>query len=451
MHKELFDSGFYGKVYSWLIPEEKSPWEHYVEYGKSRDLLCSEYYDSVLVDMLKDCCKDSDCFSSYVADDSMSTVNFLIELFPVLGDSAYVNKNNKNMRVSFFWKKIVEKISILLGFGRYCGTSFIVKYKNIKMSSRMAFPIVVRFGADHEIKFEGSSAVLRAIDIDEPVSMPRLPHGFWDWFVEFKRVAELVSYSMSISEPDSFKIAERIMLNLYPSREVFAPLFMIEMLEGNLAENEGRMRVSVAFKGYPEYDNLPMKKYVESSKTVIDRCGALDLFFPKRKIFYDAMFWKRLLISGELRDFPKLCSSHPVVLLASDYFNDLGQRWNIDCYCHVKIAPRMSHYNRYSILDDLKKNIDSVRPKSNKKPIVIMQCGGSLGYWLMMKLNDWDDNVFYLDFGQALSGWFLDHPSLVEAQWLCIYARKIIENNCLEGYYRDLLSDNYDRWLKQLS
>jgi hypothetical protein len=204
---------------------------------------------------------------------------------------------------------------------------------------------------------------------------------------------------------------------------------------------------AVAFKGYPTWDNrlfLGNKSNPESSRQIKHFA---ELFNPDDEV-YDATLWKRWVISGALKDFPGLCRSRHVFLVGPQQFSDLGRRWELSRFTHIKIPDANTHSQRHVVLKRVIDSIegvtrDTINNHSNPAPIVLFQCGGSMGYWSISRLFERYPNIFFIDLGQAFDGWYMDKEKPRNTVFCQLYSLKIIENMNSDGYYTDLLGDHY--------
>ena len=100
---------------------------------------------------------------------------------------------------------------------------------------------------------------------------------------------------------------------------------------------------------------------------------------------------------------------------------------------------------RWDIFNHIRHAVDAAKAycESNKsaKPIVLTQCGGSLAYWLICRLHALYPDIFYIDLGQALNGWFFDHHELPDYPWMNIFKDSVIKNCRLESYYDHIKGD----------
>lgn len=279
---------------------------------------------------------------------------------------------------------------------------------------------------------------------DQPFALARLPHGFWDSLAMREhyraRIAGAVT-DRDIAAAHIDTLANRLCDEVYPRRGVFAEHFLDEML-GDISHmpKDDRFLNAVAFKGYPTAD----ERLFARSKSLAPMTGRLDFFgkhFDPSRPLYDAMVWKRWLVSGALSALPELVRDRPVILLGADRLNSLGTRWHLTHFLHVTIPAEGSYVFRFEILDRCREAIDEAvgiaRARNTKHPVFILQ-GGSFACWLIHRLFRTNPDIFYIDLGQALHAWFWDIPEIELAPWGERYGRTIVENCNLGRYYEEL-------------
>lgn len=286
--------------------------------------------------------------------------------------------------------------------------------------------------------------LLRRLTLDRPFAFARLPHGIWDSLFMRKHYRERIAGAIArrdIAAAQIDTLASRFCDEIYPRRGVFAEHFLDEFLMDIAAlPDDDRFLNAVAFKGYPTAD----ERLFARSKTLAPMAARLDFFGkhldPARPL-YDAMVWKRWLISGALSVLPELVRDRPVILLGADRLHSLGVRWKLPHFLHVKIPPALSQTLRFGILDRCRAAVDEAveiaRARNTKRPVFILQ-GGSFAYWLIYRLFKINPDIFYIDLGQALHAWFWDIPDVELAPWGERYGRTIVENCNLGPYYEEL-------------
>lgn len=197
---------------------------------------------------------------------------------------------------------------------------------------------------------------------------------------------------------------------------------------------------AIAFKGYPTWDeNIFPPRFSENERE--ERMAIMAQFFNPHEPLFDASLLKRYLISGDLKGLPALCRQRHMILVASDIFSDLDRRWNLERFSHICIHRALSQKYRWDLLKRIKKAIDDAVPQASPRPIVLTQCGGSLAFWLINHLFEYRSDLFYIDLGQALNGWFFDSKDLNEHDWSRYYKDSVIKNCSLESYYLNLGCD----------
>lgn len=307
-------------------------------------------------------------------------------------------------------------------------------------------------GKKYALRVPEPEMLLGRLREDRPYAYARLPHGFWDclWQLDTARAAIAADPgTRDAPREQRDALAARLCAKRYPATAAaFAPHFLDEVLADiPVHAREPDFLRAVAFSGYPTYREKAIGNHSARGRALTALVAA---HFAPEEPLYDAMLWKRMLISGHLKELPALCRERPVVLVTSRYFADLPNRWRLERFHHVVIPPSDSHWERHEILERTKAALSRFTAPGTPSPIVLTQCGGSLAFWLITRLYAGLPRAFYLDLGQALDGWFFDNAEIRVYRWMKVYTRSVIANCELEPYYRRLKGSSYDEWFSSL-
>lgn len=425
MAHSIFDKKFYESIYKNNIKQNIDPIDHFLNEGIDIGFLPSQNCDYTLFKFM---------FPNLsVEDHTLLMVNKKIKIDHVLYNDPIFQKLIK-------FKKLRNKKRIPN------------KGKDSSLNAKSAVGFskerLLNISKNIKIKIPESNFFINKIKNNEPFTFARIPHGFWDSLIIRDKIQSIIEEdgrSKSLNQYELKMLSARIALKLQPFNGAYTELFIDEVLEvvdRNCAyENHF---LSIAFNGYPTWDEQTFMGS-HDQEMVQERIKLIKTFFPGRDYFYDARQWKRLLLSGDLKNFPEYCRDKHVILVASKLFSELGARWKLDSFSHIQIPIELSQWHRWRLL----KLIENEIKKTNKCSVVLTQCGGSLAFWLFNRLFSKHSDAFFIDFGQALNGWFLD-KNLPVFEWMRIYQKSIIINNRLEDFYKKIIGNKYQDWYNRL-
>lgn len=427
----IFNEDFYRKTYGEHIENAQSPLDHFLDPGLANGFLPSPDFDPALYRLLTPACGDLNPVVHYL--DKGGPAPTIEEILPNFKSFAKHRNAAKSPRLP--------------------EDAELNRKHSVKISQARILPLTVK-GVDYQLLIPEPDFFLDRLQSDQPFAFARLPHGFWDALLLKEHIEDVLAddpRAKILSAPERSALAARIGMKLQPHHGAFAERFMDDVCaEISTHADNPDFFLSIAFNGFPTWDEqFFLRRHTEKMQE--ERLDLLAKTFTPEQRLYDARQWKRLLIAGDLRHLPEICSRRHVILVASDYFADLGNRWRLKEFSHICIPRALSQWHRWELLARLKDSIQRAKSASGQQPpVVLMQCGGSLAFWLISRLFSHDPEVFYLDLGQALNGWFFDKEIELYV-WTVIYARPVIENCGLAPYYRNLIGDEFEAWFASLS
>jgi hypothetical protein len=435
----LFDEEFYTSNYQEDIGPDENPWQHFLNKGLDSGFRPSKRFDPVLYKILK--FKES------------GSVEQLLEQYSNNEDKDRLKFDSTN------FQKIIPHFSDInitpkLLYDSHLDVSQDDFKKNVEHAARFSEKGETTFSHannTYKLIIPEPQFFLNKILKNEPFAAARLPHGFWDYLSLIKDVEKNFSNSIIpglLNEAELESITVRFLGEHFPNLGAIKENFTHEVLDKIDSNKEKKnFFTAIAFKGYPTWDNrlfLGNKNNPESSRQIKH---FTEYFNPDDEI-YDATLWKRWVISGALKGLPDLCRSRQVFLVGPQQFSDLGRRWELSRFTHIKIPDSNTHAQRHVVL---KRAIDSIEGvtrdtlnnHSNPAPIVLFQCGGSLAFWSISRLFEKYPGIYFIDMGQALDGWYMDQDKIRSTIGSRLYGLQIIENLNSDGYYTNLLGDDY--------
>ena len=424
----LFDTAYYRTTYGHWIPEGEDPLRHFLETGLDRGYLPSADFDPVLYKMLVPECGSDNPLLHCLASGVPFRPPPLRELFP---DAAAAMSLKGNPREEPHVGRSHDYAAHAANAGE--------------------LPFIAD-GHRYALKIPPPGTFLDRLRIDQPFAYVRLPHGFWDalWMLD---VAEACIASdargRDLVAMQRRALAIRLCGSLHATHGAFAPSFIDEVL-ADLPVHAGHPDFfrAVSFKGYPTFDEDVFGNRTVPPRDAVGRIFAR--YFRPEETLYDGTLWKRLLIAGHLGELPELCRNRPVVLIASKPFSQLDVRWQLDDFTFIPIPMRLTQWQRQDLLARTSSVVAAACARSNRPPIVLTRCGGSLAQWVITRLFIEHPKVFYLDVGQALGGWYFDALEPSGAAWSRVYAYSVVTNCHLESYYRARMGARYTEWLDAL-
>jgi hypothetical protein len=429
----LFDPEFYRQTYAAELDGWDDPLEHFLAAGLARGFVPRKDFDPVLYRALVPECGDANPLLHSLASGSAFAPPALSDLFTRTVSSLPAVKGSPDLQLQR-------------------NRAYARKAAQVR-----ELPFTVQ-GERYALKVPEPSLLLRRFRLDRPFAFARLPHGVWDTFWQLDTAEQALladERTRDLPAAQLGALAARVCLARYgdsakfDNNGNFAPQF-VEEVKASISVHAARpefMR-AVAFLGYPTFKEVAIGSESSPRGSALLRLFAAH--FQAGETVHDAMWPKRLLIAGHLRHLPDLCRDRPVVLVASRYFQDLASRWRLPTFTHVEIPPKLAQWQRWDLLGRATEAVAEARARGGRPPVVLTQCGGALSYWLITRLFSKFDDVFYLDLGQALDGWFFDLAELRVYRWMKVYCRSVIAHCRLEPYYRELKGDAYDDWFASL-
>jgi hypothetical protein len=429
----LFDPQFYRQTYGHLLSESDDPLEHFLSTGLAKGLLPSRQFDPALYRLLVPGCGDANPLLHCLTSDAPFEPPALTALFPAAASKLPAVKGSPDLQL-----------------------------EQNRAYARKAMDIrELRFiaeGRQYTLRIPEREFLRERFSADRPFAFARLPHSFWDtlWQVDLARQGlQHDPRTAVLSDAQRDALALRLCQARYGDGDKFdnngdfAPQFLEEVLAGiPLHAADPDFMRSVAFLGYPTYRQIAIGSQDNPRGAALRRLFAAR--FGHGETLYDAMWPKRMLISGQLGELPALCRGRPVILVTSSTFHDLNVRWRLEDFTHVVIPPRLTQWQRWDLLARTLDAVEQARARGGRRPVVLTRCGGELAYWLFTRTFARQRDAFYIDLGQVLEGWYFDSPDLRFYRWSKVYARAVIENCRLEPYYRSLKGPDYDRWFAGL-
>lgn len=302
-----------------------------------------------------------------------------------------------------------------------------------------------------------SDTFLGKINENRGFAVLKYPHGLWTTLRLFYEARNFMINSgicknLNFQEVNNgaIRLIRQCLPKNIQQRDIFVEGFLPQIIEDMRRPFSQDLWVGVSFKGAPTLDNrvflIPGQNSLNDSM-----CKAMaDIFlehFTPADFLYDGTLFKRWMISGALKNLPKLLIKHPVALVGPACFSNTGTRWKLPSYSLIKIPFHGSFSIRYNIL----KRVQEFMKEHGDEPylpVIIFHCGGSLAAWLIRRLHSEFPNSMLWDFGQSLITWHLDEALYSYAPWMKIYKRALVENNSLETMYKEIAGNNFDEWLK---
>jgi hypothetical protein len=422
----IFDAKFYAETYGHLFADGQDPLDYFVSVGLRQDHLPCAAFDPVLYRVLVPACGDTPPLLHFMAGNAAYRPPTLDDVFPAAASGIPKVKASPDLNVARNRAYAPHAMDI----------------------REMAFEAQ---GQRYVLKVPPPEALLGRIASERPFAYARLPHGYWDCLWQREIALDTLARderTHGLTADQRTALATQLCDARYPASGGFTPMFLDEVLAEIPvhAANPDFLR-AVAFAGYPTFKEVAVGAATPRGRALARLVAA---HFKPGEALYDAMYWKRMLISGHLKVLPELCRARPVVLVASEYFSDLASRWRLHRFEHVCIPPSRSQALRRSLLERLRAALAAASAAGGSAPIVLMQCGGSLAFWLISRLYAEFPRAFYLDLGQALDGWFFDRHEIRVYRWMKVYTRSVIEHCGLEPYYRELKGASYDEWFRGL-
>lgn len=423
----LFDPLFYQKTYPGELAGWDDPLEHFLAVGLPRGYLPSADFDPVLYRILVPECGDANPLLHYLDAGLPFQPPAVREVFAQV--AAQLPRFDRTRDLELERNRAYARSAMQI--------------------REMPF---AAGGRKYALRVPEAEVLLGRLREDRPFAFARLPHGFWDSLWQLDEAKSKVAADprgRRLPPAQREALAMRLCTQRYPrAAAAFAGQFLQEVLADIPvhADRPDFLR-AVAFSGFPTFRESAI---AANSPRGIALTSLVAAHFRPDEPLYDAMIWKRMLMAGQLKELPRLCRDHPVVLITSGYFSELPERWQLERFHHVVIPPAHSQGRRREILERARAAVSAATSHGSSAPIVLTQCGGSLAFWFITRLFAEFPRAFYLDLGQALDPWFLDvlPANIRSSRWLRTHASSIIANCGLEDYYRRLQGDG---WRESLS
>lgn len=304
----------------------------------------------------------------------------------------------------------------------------------------------------HALQVPDGLMFLDRLRTDRPFAFARLPHGLWDGLIHRDEACERLAEDdgLSFLSPLARRsLATRVVGAFLPANGIFFGSFLEELEQLVQAHrHHPAFHRAVAFKGYPTPDEGLFLGWGQAARQLA--IGQFARFFEPSDVVFDATLWKRMAVDGSLAELPERCRGRHVILVASDLFGGLDDRWELPSFSHVVIPRQRSHCIRWELEQRLGDLLRAAGDGSGPRPIVLTQCGGSLAFWLIARLFRTWPEVFAVDLGQALNAWFLDVPDIPVTPWMHVYRPTIVRTPGFASFYRDRLGGAFQAWLATL-
>lgn len=381
-----FDEAFYRRSYGGLIPPGRSALEHFMETGWRDGLLASPLFDPIVYKILRPLRWHQNPLLDAILMNDTAEYRDVASLFSDLGLDQIEMTIRYASRVRSEWTTNAAMITENRDRSVHIGSG------NIR----------------YELRNPDPQTVFARFEKNRPFCFARLPHGFWDDFASCHGVSETLradSRCRLLNREELFNLSGRLLgsSRMDTSNQCYEGFF--SEIERDLLDNprDEDFWTALSLKGLPTFDD---GMYGFHEADVADRIAVLNRFFVPADTLYDAMLWKRWVLSGDMARLPNVLKDHPVIVIGPSQFRSLGEKWHLSRFCHIEIPEDFSHLVRQQMLVALEKTLKAMRAEpTGKHPVVLFQCSGELSYWLMRRLRTPYPDVFYIDIGQALDLW----------------------------------------------
>lgn len=471
-YKEFFDASWYGATYRDAIAEGQDPLDHYLSQGARLGFLPSPDFDPVLYKI---------AYPADVSSDAEPLTSFLTQ-GRLRGREPKIHAQEflpcpqpwsaKLPPVPLTWSQRLLKL-LRLGHDKTAvpltrDEHVVALLAPLRMTSAEAR----RFAEAGRVQCSHAGRTYTLIQPDcfqflehirhgEPFALTRKAHGIWIYLRQLELTLELIQNRFpgaNLSREERFSVALRLHWHCsrgWPNmQQMYFENFMRETLSDTPPPGATRFFRSAAFKGFPTRDNALGLPFSDRDILQAEIAQFARLFAPEETIL-DATFPKRAVISGAFRILPELCRDRLVILLGPPFFSDLGRRWKLNHYQHIRIGHMFAMQIRHQLLqqckDVLSEHFRSTRgqQQATRTPFFMFCCGASVASWLIHRLYKEFNDVMYFDMGQALAAWYLDEKMITIGHWVPLYKINIIENMRLESFYKNTCGRHYAEWLKE--
>lgn len=396
LSKGLLDEAFYLANYGERIPPGEPAIDHYVRVGYAAGHLPCEAFDPVLHELRHGPAPPSDWPDRAEAEKGGPSY---AELFPGF-----------DMTIPHF--------EVPPGEDLRAGIPEILA--NPTRPVKLPTPI-----GTYKFRNPASSDVFAAIEAGRPFSFVRIPHGFWDCCSAVDRAAGDLAVdprTRALPLVRRRALAKRMLASHVRFHRGNMAGDYLEILLDDLRSHprDPDVMMGMAFKGFPTFEDSAYGRGPPTTAEIERARPFMRLFSPHDRL-YDAMVTKRWAILGGLKQLPAVLRRRPLILVAQDVFGVLAERLDLPQLVVVDIPPKRSQLIRREILARIEQAIQTeLDRRPGETPVVLLQAGGSLGYWFVRRLRPRFPGVIYLDVGQAINIWCLDHTG-VDAIWVGLY------------------------------
>ncbi|OGT79650.1 MAG: hypothetical protein A3H91_02955 [Gammaproteobacteria bacterium RIFCSPLOWO2_02_FULL_61_13] len=464
----LFDADFYADAYREMLQPGEDALSHYLRAGDGLGLLPAPWFDPIRYRLERPGAVHGNAFAHALGSGS-GRVRTVAQRLRAWG--AALLWRCQRLRGRLFARKGMPQTGPLLRmFPRIRIRQpeiELLRYPelvegNRRQAQNYAAPNQTQFtvdGRQYRIASPAPAFFLDRIRENRPFAFPRLPQGFWDSLAFINDVqGDMLKAmpSLPCTDAERRRLAFRLCKELQPWNGAFEENVTDEVV-ACIAWHKDRPDYfrAASFKGFPTFDERPFY-YANQGTVHQERMQLLAQNFTADELLLDATLWKRWLISGALRELPALCRPHPVVMLGPQAVRAVPAAWELHSCNFLEIAPENTQRHRHVVLQRLQTALAGARRAAQNDarglhPIVLMQCGGSLAYWLIARLYRDYPEAFYLDLGQVFNAWCYHVPENTERAWNYLYLRRVIDNMGLADYYRGLMGADFEQLLRRFA
>ena len=387
LQKGLFDEAFYEANYGEAVPPGETLIDHFVRVGHELGYAPCAQFDPVLHRLLHGPTSPSAWPDRAQAESARRPAP---ELFPAV-----------NFQIYFWAGKSGEELKANIG----------EILDNPTRPVKLPTPSGV-----YRFRNPPSAPIFKAVSMGRPISIIRLPHGFWDCLSAVDRVSDGLAAdprAQQLSDPQRRALATRLLSSVLPGNGNFAGDFLdtaLEDLRGHPRDPD--LLTGIAFKGNPTHEDSAFGTGRPTPLNLERAARFMQLFSPHDRL-YDAMVWKRWAILGELKHLPAALRGRPLIMVARAAFAVLAERLGLPHLVHVDVPPAKTQLIRRQVLSRIEAAIqDQLARRPDQAPVVLLQSGSTLGYYFIRRLRPRFPQVAYLDIGEALNIWLLDRAGI---------------------------------------
>lgn len=381
-----FDADFYLRTYRDSIPTSMMPLEHYLAEGEEKGLLASRDFDPIVYKLWHPTRRHHS---------------------PLVDLSC--NRDQQDYRdIGALFRNIAIESRTPIRYPRHYREEW-AKYAQIVVENVDRSVRLQGCGLRYELRNPHPEVVLARLAEDRPFAIARLPDGFWEQLLAIEEIRRRLCDDprfQPLNKYEQFNVAQRLRGRghlLITGTNAVENFYqeILPTLPGN--RNKENYWLGISVFSLPTFDDC---FYALDKEDLAQRIRLISRFFKSSDALYDASTWKRWALSGHLALLAEEARRHPVVMVGPGKFHTLGEKWRLSRFHHVAIPRRRSQLIRHSILQQTIAALNAVGELPHAKPIVLFQCGASIGYWLIDRLRKSHPDVFFLDLGQALDVWY---------------------------------------------